>query len=277
MSLFRRLIGGLKPGAAGSADANTEYPLEQEEKLARLHSRADVRRHLEILHGDYMIGGERFVELFLRCLERTATVMTPFTVFQRFQTRRDITRYFLETLHVPGARGECGTYRGATALLLCHARASREPGYQGEGFYLIDSFSGTSDPGAHDLISVREADGKTRQTHFFTPGKTDIDAELVRGHFTQFPEARICAGWVPAVFAELPDEPWAFVHIDLTLYEPTLAALKYFYPRLSKGGVIICTGSGFCPGVQKAVDEFAGDNDLGYVFLGYAQRIFMKP
>ena len=274
--MLRRLIQGLRSGATPAAP-DAEYPLEQEEKLARLHSRTDVKRHLDILHGDYTIGAERYVDLFFRCLEHTGTGLTPFTVFHRFQTRRDMLRYFLETLQIEGARGECGTYRGATALLLCHAWRSREPAFQGEDFYLIDSFSGTSVPGERDLIAVREPDGNTRLTHFFTAGKTDIDVGLVRKHFTDFPQARICAGWVPAIFSELPERPWAFVHVDLTLYEPTLAALRYFYPRLASGGVMMCTGSGFCPGVQQAVDEFATDNDIAYVFLGYAQRIFMKP
>ena len=63
--------------------------------------------------------------MYFRCLEDTGTVVTPFNVFQRFQTRHDLLRYFLETLDVRGARVECGAYRGATALLLCNAWRSR--------------------------------------------------------------------------------------------------------------------------------------------------------
>src|SRR5689334_9555565 len=110
MSMLRRLIQGLRspPSPAVTPDTAAEYPLEQEEKLARLHNRADLRRHLDILHGDYTIGAERYVDLFFRCLEHTGTAITPFTVFQRFQTRRDLVRYFLETLDIVGLRGECG-------------------------------------------------------------------------------------------------------------------------------------------------------------------------
>ena len=275
MGMLGKLVASMRSQAA-RPESDAQYPLEVEEKLNRLHARADVRRHLEILHGDFSVGGERFVDLYFRCLEQTGTPVTPFTVFQRFQTRRDLTRYFLASLDVEGERAECGTYRGATALLLCHAMRTRQADFAGEGFYLIDSFSGTSAPTQHDLIPMREPDGTTRMSHFFTAGKTDITADLVRGYFRDFPQARVCAGWIPEAFRELPDTRWAFVHIDLTLYEPTLAALAYFHARLAAGGAIICTGSAFCPGVQRAVDEFSDAHDAPYVVLGHGERIFLK-
>jgi hypothetical protein len=153
---------------------------------------------------------------------------------------------------VSGARAECGAYRGATALLLCHALRNREAGFKGENFYLIDSFSGTSASVEQDLIPVRGNDGAIRMEPFFPAGKTDVTPEMVRGHFREFPAVQICAGWIPQVFTSLPELNWCFVHLDLTLYEPTLAALNYFYPRLSRDGAIICDGSIFCPGAEKA-------------------------
>ena len=84
------------------------------------------------------------------------------------------------------------------------------------------------------------------------------------------------AGWIPGVLQTLPEQAWAFVHLDLTLYEATLAALRYFYPRLAEGGVIICDGSAFCPGVQRAVDEFSDTEDVPYALLGYREVVFAK-
>lgn len=275
MKMLKSLIAGLRPPEAKPA-AGVEYPLDLEAKHAALHSRADVRRHLDALHGDFRIGAERYTDLFYRCLDQTGTQLTPFTVFQRFGTREDLVRYFLATLNVPGARAECGAYRGATALLLCHAWRSRDPAFGGEGFHVIDSFSGTSAPGDADLIPVRDPDGATRMSHFFPTGKTDVTADLVRGHFGDFPGVAIHEGWIPQVFEGLPETQWAFVHLDVTLYAPTLAALRFFYPRLASGGALICTGSVFCPGVQQAVDEFSGQADAAYVLLGYGQRVFLK-
>ena len=253
-----------------------QYPLEIEAALNRLHARAPVRAHLDILHGDVRIGAESFVDLYFRCLERTGTLLTPFSVFQRFHTRRDLVRYFLATLEVAGGRVECGAYRGATALLLCHLWRSERADFTGDGFYLIDSFSGTGASTRHDWMPTREPGGPTQMKPFFPEGKTDVTVDMVQAAFTEFPGAKICAGWIPAVFDTLPESPWAFVHLDLTLYEPTLASLRYFYPRLARGGVIVCDGSVFCPGVQRALDEFSTDHDAPYVVLGYHEAVFMK-
>ena len=95
-------------------------------------------------------------------------------------------------------------------------------------------------------------------------------------YFSEFPGATLCEGWIPDVFAKLPTTAWSFVHLDLTLYEPTLAALQYFYPALSTGGVIVCDGSLFCPGVQQALDEFSATSGAAYVTLGYREAVFMK-
>ena len=274
--LFRKLIAAIRSMLFHRAADAVDYPLETEEKANELHSRAGVNRHLNILFRDIRVGSESFIDLYRRCLTHTGTAVTPFNIFQRFQTRLDLVQYFLATLPVPGARAECGVYRGATALLLCHAWRSRQPGFRGDDFYLIDSFSGTSASSTHDLIPVRAADGMTRMEPFFPAGKTDTTAALVRGFFGDFPQVQICAGWIPQVFATLPERDWAYVHLDLTLYEPTLASLEYFYPRLNPGGVILCDGSIFCPGAQTAWVEFCTRHDIPFVSLGHRESVIIK-
>ena len=269
---LKNLFGAFKAQAAAPA----EYPLETEEALNRLHGAAPVDEHLRILFQDVRVGDESFVDLYRRCLGETGTPVTPFNVFHRFQSRRDLLQYFFATLHLPGARAECGTYRGATALLLAHAWKSRDPAFGGEGLSLIDSFVGTSESGEHDLIPVRGEGGATRREAFFPVAQADISPELVRGYFSAFPRVGICAGWIPQVFASVPEQPWSFVHLDVTLYEPTLAALAYFYPRLTQGGVIVCDGSIFCPGAKKAWDEFCAKRELPFVVLGNRESILIK-
>jgi hypothetical protein len=269
---FKKFFAAFKPQDAAPA----EYPLETEDALNRLHGAAPVEEHLRILFQDVKVGTENFVELYQRCLEQTGTPVTPFNVFHRFQSRRDLLQYFFATLTLPGARAECGAYRGATALLLAHAWRSRDPGFKGDDLYLIDSFVGTSASGEQDLIPVRGEDGATRREAFFPVAKADISPALVRGFFSEFPAVGICAGWIPQVFATLPERDWAFVHLDVTLYAPTLAALEYFYPRLNAGGIIVCDGSIFCPGAKKAWDEFCAQRGLPFVVLGNRESILIK-
>src|SRR5471032_2514837 len=238
---FKKLLAAFKPQDA----APVEYPLETEDALNRLHGAAPVDAHLRILFREVKVGTENFVDLYQRCLAQTGTPVTPFNVFHRFQSRRDLLQYFFATLALPGARAECGTYRSAS--------------------------------GEHDLIAVRGGDGKkARREAFFPVAKADISPELVRGFFGEFSDVAICAGWIPQVFATLPERDWAFVHLDVTLYEPTLAALEYFYPRLNAGGVIVCDGSIFCPGAKKAWDEFCAKRELPFVVLGNRESILIK-
>lgn len=276
LKTLRTAARSLFSARPSAADAAGDFPLEIEERLARAHSRAAVDRHLHILLDGAKVGAEDFVELFTRCLQHTGTVVTPFNVFQRYQTREMIARYFLETLSVPGARVECGAYRGATALLLCHAWRSRDARFRGKDFFLIDSFSGTSESVAEDLIPVRGLDGATRMEPFFPPGKTDVTPDMVRGFFGDFPDAKLVPGWIPQVFSALPEREWAFVHLDLTLYEPTLASLEYFYPRLARGGVMICDGSVFCPGADRAWTRFCTERDIPYCVLGHRESVLFK-
>ena len=59
------------------------------------------------------------------------------------------------------------------------------------------------------------------------------------------------------------DINFSFVSLDVDLYQPTLCGLKFFYPRMSKGGVIMVHDYG-SPwlGVALAVDEFSKENLL---------------
>jgi len=274
--LLKKILAAVRSQTSGGSGEHVEYPLETERKLNELHGRAPVEEHLRILFQDTRVGAENFADLYLRCLRHTGTVVTPFNVFQRFQTRLTLLQYFLATLPVSGARAECGVYRGATALLLAHAWRSRQADFSGGEFYLVDSFAGTSASTEPDLIPVRAEDGTTRREGFFPAGKTDTSPELVRGFFGEFPNVRICAGWIPQVLATLPEREWAFVHLDLALHDPTLASLEYFYPRLNKGGVILCDGSIFCPGAEKAFDEFCARRNLAYVVLGHREAVLIK-
>lgn len=274
--LFTTTKRAARPGSNEQARLAC-YPLEEEQRLYDAHGRAPLERHLDILCGDFRIGDHRFIDLFRECLQVTGTVVTPFNFFQRFETRVQFCKYLFATLEVPGMRAECGVYRGATALLLCHAIRSCDPAYDGAGMHLIDSFRGTSESVAQDYIPVRDAGGATQMQAFFPPGKTDTSPQLVRGFFAaDYPQAEIHAGWIPQVFGSLPDGAWSFVHVDLTLFEPTLAALEYFYPRLAPGGVILCDGSIFCPGAEAAVRQYCDTQRLPFVMLGHREYVLLK-
>lgn len=69
-------------------------------------------------------------------------------------------------------------------------------------------------------------------------------------------------GFFPETTIGLEEEIYCFVSIDCDLYEPTLNGLKYFYPRLVKGGYIFLHDyANFSyKGIIAAFDEFEKDN-----------------
>lgn len=71
-------------------------------------------------------------------------------------------------------------------------------------------------------------------------------------------------GYFPQTTAGLENKSFCFVNLDPDLYEPILAGLEFFYPRLVRGGVILIHdyyNNGYV-GVKKAVSEFCEKMDL---------------
>jgi len=77
-----------------------------------------------------------------------------------------------------------------------------------------------------------------------------------------------CAkGFFPETAQGLENEEYIFVNLDADLYEPIYEGLKYFYPRLKKGGYIFvhdCNCALSYSGVKKAVNQFSKENDVSF-------------
>ncbi len=268
----------LKRKLQGNAPAEEELPHELERRMGHLHARAPVDRHLDILLGEARFGEESFPQLYRRCLRDTGTLVTPYNVFHRFGGRLNLVRYVLAGIDRAGARAEIGTYRGATALLLCRAVRTRKPDFDGAGFYVVDSFEGAGPASEEDLIGVRLSSGAVAKEAFFSTAAGAPQVDSVRACLHEFPRVNIVKGWVPEVLATLPLVDWAFVHLDVNLYRPTFAALEYFWPRMESGGVIVSDdfGSPFTPGARRAWTEFSSRFDVPFIVLGERQAVLLK-
>lgn len=176
--------------------------------------------------------------------------------------RRDMLVLLLRSLNerrVEGDLAELGVYRGLTARLFHQYMPDRM-------LHLFDTFEGFS---KEDLAAEQQRKNFTS----FTGGqwKTAKDeVELLGGLFCDtsvekvlsFIEPRnanikVNKGKFPAsVKPELHNATFAFVHLDADIYEPTLAGLEFFFPRLSAGGVIVVHDYNTWPGARKAVQDY---------------------
>ncbi|KWD81811.1 hypothetical protein WL71_15725 [Burkholderia ubonensis] len=158
----------------------------------------------------------------------------------------------IEKDRVPGDFAELGVWQGNTAELLA-AIARR----QARKLYLLDTFEGLPDA---DL---------GRDEKHLAGAFMDTSVEAVRARVGEDGTVFV-KGYFPETAAQLPaDAQFSIVHIDCDLYAPMLAALDYFYPRMSPGGFILMHdyGSLYWDGAEKAVDEFFADKPEGVMPL----------
>jgi hypothetical protein len=83
-------------------------------------------------------------------------------------------------------------------------------------------------------------------------------------------------GLFPTTADPLRDRLFSFVHLDADLYESALAALQFFYERLSPGGIVLCHDYPWASGVVKAIEEFFRDKPDPVIELTGYQAMIVK-
>lgn len=274
--MFRRFLKSFKKKPTASTPDLSDGPYA----FHMAGERLAWQRHFQILYGTTRIGDLDYVDLFWSCAHDTDTEMSRRMVFRRAQAGLNLVRYFLEASTLPGARAECGVFRGMSSLLLCRAERATHPGFDGSGLFLFDSFERFSEPTEFDMIQTTDERGETAMQRPFPANsrlKTSLDE--VKHALAEFPALEIRQGWLPGTLQQLPERTWSFVHLDVDLYEPTLGGLEYFYPRLCPGGIIITDdyATPRYPGARKAWERFCESNDVPYLVLGgTAQAVIIR-
>ena len=140
----------------------------------------------------------------------------------------------LET--VPGAAAELGVYRGFFARCINQLLPERK-------LYLFDSFAGFApEAGAPEAFQAAHA---------------NIAAETVLSILPHPEKAVIKPGFFPDSLEGL-EEQFCLVSLDVDFYGTTLDGLRYFWPRLQRGGFLLLHdwGSPSLPGVAQALADY---------------------
>lgn len=174
-------------------------------------------------------------------------------------------KFFLKNLlnsvvNVPGNLAECGVFNGASAWFICDFFKNAN-----KLFFGFDSFEGLSQP-------------KTMDGDFLTENLFSANASVATSRLADFHFATLHQGWIPNVFDDITKDLFCFVHMDTDLYQPTLDSLRFFYPLMAKGGIILEDDYGHlhCPGVRIAFDEFLKDKPEKLVEVPTGQAFFIK-
>jgi hypothetical protein len=190
--------------------------------------------------------GSNIQRIFEQCPDSVEVKLENFPKYVRRQhLKRFLALYevFKMILPVKGSIVECGVYRGSGIMSWAKLSAILEPENLTRRIYGFDTFQGfpsihpkdtsefaNPEPGGlgsnsyHELLElIKEHDTDRFLGHI---GKV----ELIRGDM---------AVTIPEFVASHPHVLVSLLFVDCDLYEPTLAALTHFLPRMPRGAVLV--------------------------------------
>jgi len=160
-----------------------------------------------------------------------------------------------------GNFAEVGVYRGGSAKLLCHTKGNK-------CLHLFDTFEGMPNT-------------VTPSIDIHRPGDFDhTSLGDVKVYLSSYDDLVFHEGFFPstAITAQLQSQAFCLVHIDVDIYQSTLDSLRFFYPLLTPGGIILSHdyGSRACPGVRLAFTEFFAEKSEPVIPLWDTQALVIK-
>jgi predicted O-methyltransferase YrrM len=158
------------------------------------------------------------------------------------------------TLHLDGDIAEVGTAAGGSARLISEYCGDKT-------IHLFDTFEGLPKPGDLD---DRFNEGAYRSS------LEDVQRYLsIEGRRFEFHK-----GMFPASATSVQGHRFSFVHLDVDLYQSTLDCLRFFWPRLSTGGIIITHDYSWAAGVDQAFSDFFKDKlEKPIELIGYQAMV----
>ncbi|MEC2077306.1 TylF/MycF/NovP-related O-methyltransferase [Metabacillus fastidiosus] len=166
---------------------------------------------------------------------------------------------------VEGQLAELGVYRGDFASVINMLFPERK-------LFLFDTFEGFN---SKDIELENEYGYSKNVSNQLSDTSIDIVIKKMK-----FPERCIIRkGYFPDTAKNIEDN-FAFVSIDTDLYKPVYEGLKFFYPKLSKGGFIFVHDylNRDFKGAKKAVDQFCREENITFSVMSdfYGTAIISK-
>ena len=142
------------------------------------------------------------------------------------------------TKNLSGDIAEVGVWKGGTARLICEVKGEKN-------LYLFDTFEGLPETHDNDLFVQKG------WLH-------DTSLESVKNYLSDFKNTHFLKGIFPETAEPISDKKFSFIHLDTNLYQSTLDALEFFWPRMVVGGRIVSHdyNTNSMPGIKKAFSEF---------------------
>ena len=162
---------------------------------------------------------------------------------------------------LPGAVAEFGVYKGASLVrfatfrgILENAYSRRIIGFDAFGAFPRDEVKTESDRAFIDRFESAGGQGISKDgLEAILRDKAFDNVALVEGNVFDT---------LPAYLDSHPAEKFAFVHLDLDVYEPTAFVLDRIMARMVTGGIVLFDDYGMVEGATRAADEVAAKHGL---------------
>jgi O-methyltransferase len=151
----------------------------------------------------------------------------------------------------PGDFMECGVWRGGVAIYM---KAILEVyGDRERRVWLADSFRGLPKPNPREYPRDVGLD-------FWKWPQLAVSMEEVQENFKRYglldERVQFLPGWFRDTLPTAPVEKLALLRIDADLYESTMDALRWLYPKVVVGGWVIIDDYGAVAACRAAVNDF---------------------
>jgi len=171
-------------------------------------------------------------------------------VFPKYVRRQTLTHYlarydiFKKILNVKGSIIECGVCAGGGLMTWAKLSSILEPINLSRRIYGFDTFKGFPNISKKDLTSY----GGSLKAGDMCSDSYDELKEIIKIYNSNRPLGHIekvylikgdACETIPQFIEKNPSILVSLIFLDFELYEPTKIAIKCFYPRIPKGGIIV--------------------------------------
>lgn len=184
--------------------------------------------------------------------------------------------------NIPGDIVECGVWRGGSSMIM--AIKLLEEGDMTRKIFMYDTFEGMSEPRLNDKSIFGESamgiwKSKKRKdiNDWCLASLEDVKQNML---LTKYPLDRInfVKGKVEETIPNLMPGSIAVLRLDTDWFESTYHELRYLFPLLSKGGILILDDYGHWEGAKGATEKYFKEKNI-QIFLNridYTGRIAIK-
>ena len=172
---------------------------------------------------------------------------------------------YVAKANIPGAIVECGVYRGGSTMSAILKLVQMKK--TDKQVYLYDTYTGMDEPGERDVTVKRDDPAWTRWKSAQKDGYNTwcyASVEEVRENMisTGYPEDKFVfiKGKVEETIPDQMPDKIAVLRLDTDFYSSTAHEMKYLFPLLSPGGVLIIDDYGCFKGARDAVDEYFAES-----------------